>query len=151
MTSVDLETGLTGFFEQDHRDCDARWADVEELLDTADIESARVAWQKYDSSMRRHIAMEEEVVFPAFVAKSGIADGGPIAVMKAEHLEMIGLLEQIDAAMQAGDAQLAMDIGDNLLMLVQQHNAREEDIFYPMAKDVLAGEWENLTIILAEY
>ena len=63
-----MQGGLSDFFAQDHRDCDARWADVEELLDTDDIELARVAWQKYDASMKRHLAMEEEVLFPAFDA-----------------------------------------------------------------------------------
>ena len=66
MTSIDTGSGLTAFFEQDHRDCDARWADVEELLDTQDIDAARPAWQKFDKGMRRHLAMEEEVLFPAF-------------------------------------------------------------------------------------
>lgn len=80
-----------------------------------------------------------------------MVDGGPVAVMQTEHQQMIGLLEQIDEAMQAGDAQQAMDLGDTLLMLIQQHNAREEDIFYPMAQDVLTGEWDNLAIILADY
>jgi hypothetical protein len=47
MTGIDIESGLTAFFEQDHRDCDARWADVEELLDTQDIDAARPEWQKF--------------------------------------------------------------------------------------------------------
>ena len=46
MKPQDIESGLADFFTQDHRDCDARWADVEELLDTADIDTARPAWQK---------------------------------------------------------------------------------------------------------
>ena len=75
MQPKDLHGGLAFFFEQDHRDCDARWADVEELLDAGDIVLAQAAWQKYDLSMRRHIAMEEEVLFPAFDAKSGMAGG----------------------------------------------------------------------------
>src|SRR5210317_672219 len=109
MTNADIEAGLTEFFEQDHRDCDARWVDVEELLDTADIEAARSAWQKYDTAMTRHLAMEEEVLFPAFDAKSGMAGGGPVAVMKMEHQQMRGLLEQIGEAIEAGNAETAMN------------------------------------------
>ena len=151
MTNIDIEAGLAEFFEQDHRDCDARWVDVEELLDTEDIETAQIAWQKYNASMCRHLAMEEEVLFPAFDAKSGMAGGGPVAVMKTEHQQMRGLLEQIGEAIEAGKAVQAMDIGDTLLMLIQQHNVKEESMLYPMAENLLSGDWDDLAAILAEY
>lgn len=151
MTDVDIETSLADFFTQDHRDCDARWADVEELLDTLDIESARPAWQKFDAGMRRHLAMEEEVLFPAFDLRSGMAGGGPVAMMKMEHQQMRGLLDQIGEAMANGDAREALDIGDTLLMLIQQHNVKEEGMLYPMAENMLAQEWAELGVRLAKY
>jgi len=151
MQPKDLHGGLAFFFEQDHRDCDARWADVEELLDADDIELAQAAWQKYDASMRRHFAMEEEVLFPAFDAKSGMAGGGPVAVMKMEHKQMEGLLDEIAKAIEAGEAERAMDLGDTLLMLVQQHNVKEEGMLYPAAENLLAGDWDELSKVLAEY
>ena len=151
MKPKDMQGGLAAFFAQDHRDCDARWADVEELLDTDDIEMARAAWQKFNTSMRRHLAMEEEVLFPAFDARSGMAGGGPVAVMKMEHQQMRGLLDQIGGAVESGDAGEAMDIGDTLLMLVQQHNVKEEGMLYPMAENMLAGDWEDLLEQLSKY
>ena len=151
MTSIDIESGLAAFFEQDHRDCDARWADVEELLDTQDVEAAGPAWQKFDKGMRRHIAMEEEVMFPAFEAAASMGGGGPTSVMRMEHKQMIGLLDQIEAAMKSGDAEQAMDLGDTLLMLIQQHNIKEEGMLYPMAENVLAGHWAKLAALLEEY
>lgn len=151
MTGIDIKSGLAAFFEQDHRDCDARWADVEELLDTHDVETARPAWQKFDTGMRRHIAMEEEVMFPAFEAAARMGGGGPTAVMRMEHKQMTGLLDQIEAAMESDDAEQAMDLGDTLLMLVQQHNIKEEGMLYPMAENILAGNWANLAKLLEEY
>ena len=151
MKPKDMQGGLAAFFVQDHRDCDARWADVEELLDTDDIEMAGAAWQKYDASMRRHIAMEDEVLFPAFDARSGMAGGGPVMVMKTEHQQMLGLLDQIGEAIEAGNAGEAMDIGDTLLMLIQQHNVKEEGMLYPMAEDMLSGDWDDLVAQLDKY
>ncbi len=151
MTGIDIESGLAAFFEQDHRDCDARWADVEELLDTQDVEAARSAWEKFDKGMRRHIAMEEEVMFPAFEAAAQMGGGGPTSVMRMEHKQMIGLLDQIEAAMKSDDAEQAMDLGDTLLMLVQQHNIKEEGMLYPMAENVLAENWAKLAKLLEEY
>jgi hemerythrin-like domain-containing protein len=151
MAGIDIESGLAAFFEQDHRDCDARWVDVEELLDTLDVDAARVAWQKFNAGMRRHIAMEEEVLFPALESATSMGGSGPTAVMRMEHQQMRGLLDQIESAMESGDAEQAMDIGDTLLMLVQQHNIKEEDMLYPMAENVLAGSWDKLAALLEEY
>jgi len=151
MTSIDIGSGLTAFFEQDHRDCDARWADVEELLDTQDVDAARPAWQKFNTGMRRHLAMEEEVLFPAFESAARMAGGGPTAVMRVEHQQMRGLLDQIESAMESGDTEQAMDIGDTLLMLIQQHNIKEEGMLYPMAENVLADHWSKLAALLEEY
>jgi len=151
MRTIDIGAGLAGFFAQDHSDCDARWADVEELLDTGDIDSARPAWHKFDTSMRQHLAMEEDILFPAFDSRSGMGGGGPTAMMRMEHQQMRGLLDQIGAAMESGDAGDAMDIGDTLLMLIQQHNVKEEGMLYPMAENMLAGEWAALAEQLEKY
>ncbi|HEY5775149.1 MAG TPA: hemerythrin domain-containing protein [Xanthomonadales bacterium] len=151
MTAIDIGSGLAAFFELDHRNCDARWADVEELLDTDDIEAARPAWQKFDAGMRRHIAMEEEVLFPAFESASGMSGGGPTDVMRMEHQQMMGLLAQIADAIESGKSEKAMDVGDTLLMLVQQHNIKEEGTLYPMAENLLAADWPELVVRLEKY
>jgi hemerythrin-like domain-containing protein len=151
MTAIDIGSGLAVFFEQDHRDCDARWVDVEELLDTDDIEAALPAWQKFEAGMRRHIAMEEEVLFPAFESASGMSGDGPTAVMRMEHQQMKGLLKQIADAIESGNSEQAMDVGDTLLMLVQQHNIKEEGMLYPMAENLLAGNWPDLFARLEKY
>jgi hemerythrin-like domain-containing protein len=151
MQPKDLHGGLAFFFEQDHRDCDARWVDVEELLDADDLEMARAAWRKYEASMYRHLAMEEEVLMPAIEASSGEADQGVIEVINAEHEQMRGLLEHISEAIESGDAEQAIDLGDTLLMLVQQHNDHEENLLYPMAEGLLADQWDELSAALADY
>ena len=151
MKSIDIKLGLVAFFAQDHSDCDARWVDVEELLDTADIDAASGVWQSFDAGMRRHFAMEEEVLFPAFDARSGMGGGGPTAMMRMEHQQMRGLLDQIGEAMEAGNAQEAMDIGDTLLMMTQQHNVKEEGMLYPMAENILARDWAVLAAELEKY
>jgi hemerythrin-like domain-containing protein len=151
MTIIDINSSLAEYFTQDHRDCDARWADVEELLDKTDAEASREVWKKFDDSMRRHLAMEEDVLFPAFDARSGMGGGGPTAMMRMEHQQMRGLLDQIDLAIQSGDAEEALDLGDTLLMLIQQHNVKEEGMLYPMATNILGAEWTSLAKQLEQY
>ncbi len=151
MTSIDIEAGLAGFFAQDHRDCDSRWAELEGLLDDGNSDAGEQAWREFDGRMRRHFAMEEDILFPAFDARSGMGGGGPTAMMRMEHQQMRGLLDQIGAAMSSGDAEDALDLGDTLLMLIQQHNVKEEGMLYPMAENMLAGEWADLAAQLEKY
>ena len=151
MTAIDIEAGLAGFFAQDHRDCDARWAELEGLLDSGNTDATKQAWREFDDRMRRHFAMEEDVLFPAFEARSGMGGGGPTAMMRMEHQQMIGLLDQIGSAMSTGDTEEALDLGDTLLMVIQQHNVKEEGMLYPMAENMLAGEWASLAEQLEKY
>lgn len=151
MTNIDIAAGLAAFFAQDHQDCDTRWAELEEKLDGADEATAQALWQAFDSSMRRHLAMEEDILFPAFDARSGMGGGGPTAMMRMEHQQMRGLLDQIGASIASGDTEEALDIGDTLLMLIQQHNMKEEGMLYPMAQNMLSGEWADLASKLEKY
>jgi hemerythrin-like domain-containing protein len=151
MTTIDIEAGLAGFFAQDHRDCDTRWVELEGLLDSGNTDATNQAWREFDDSMRRHFAMEEDVLFPAFEARSGMGGGGPTAMMRMEHQQMRGLLDQIGAAMSIGDTEEALDLGDTLLMVIQQHNVKEEGMLYPMAENMLAGEWAALAEQLEKY
>ena len=87
--------------------------------------------------------MEEEVVFPAFEQTTGMT-GGPTAIMRMEHTQMRGILDQMAADALEGDFESVADHGDTLLMVIQQHNMKEENILYPMVEQHLADQWAQL-------
>jgi len=147
---TDFSAGLNGFFSGEHRRCDALWAEVEAAVDNGDAATAQTAWQAFAHSMQRHFTMEEEILFPSFEAATGMQGGGPTFVMRAEHQQMRALLQQMADAAEAGDFDTVVDDGDTLLMLIQQHNAKEEGILYPMAEQHLAGDWQQLSQRLAK-
>jgi len=151
MTYSDMKSGLVGFFSGDHHDCNAKWVQLEELLDSGDEAALGTAWQDFDQTTRRHLAMEEEVLFPAFEAMSGMGHSGPTVVMLHEHQQMRALLDQIAVAIDASDTEEALDLGDTLHMLTQQHNVKEENMLYPMAENVLGEEWTGLRQKLENY
>ncbi len=151
MTANNNETSLIEYFGGDHNDCDERWAQVEALLDSDDGAKLGSAWQEFDQAVRRHLAKEEEVLFPAFEAASGMGQSGPTVVMRLEHQQMRGILDQISVAVDAGDTEEALDLGDTLHMVTQQHNVKEEGMLYPMAENVLGEEWADLRQKLEDY
>src|SRR5512135_2213135 len=130
------EVGPLAFFTHDHRRCDELWAELEA---SADAET----WQAFDLAMRRHFAMEEEVLFPALETASGMGGMGPIQVMLSEHAQMRALLDRMGASAERGDFDSVLDQGDTLLMLIQQHNVKEENVLYPMADQALEPEWSK--------
>ena len=143
--------GLTEFFTLDHRRCDSGWVEVEAAAEAGDAEAVQERWRIFQSGLLKHLQMEEEVLFPAFEQASGMTTGGPTFVMRAEHDQMRGLLQQMDAAATAGNHDELVDLGDTLLMLIQQHNQKEEHMLYPMAERALAADWAKLRERLTAY
>ena len=134
---------LAEFFVQDHRHCDAQWAAVEAAADGGDTAAVTDAWQVFQQAMERHLSMEEQHLFPAFEAATGMTGGGPTFVMRAEHEQMRGLMSQMKTLVESGQTDELLDQGDTLLMLIQQHNAKEEGMLYPMAQQRLgAAGWQ---------
>ncbi|MAG34019.1 MAG: hemerythrin HHE cation-binding protein [Deltaproteobacteria bacterium] len=147
----DTSLGLKEFFTLDHRRCDEKWIEVEAAAQAGDSEISKEKWRTFESGMLRHLRMEEEVMFPAFEQASGMTGGGPTFVMRSEHEQMRGLLEQMAAAANGEDYDELVDLGDTLLMLIQQHNQKEEQMLYPMAEQALTAEWAKIAEKLTEY
>lgn len=135
--------GAVSFFTQDHRDCDELWAQVEAAVEAKNTELAKTLWVSFDKVLRAHLAMEEEILFPAFERATGMT-GGPTAMMRMEHTQMRGVLDQMASDAATDDFESVADHGDTLLMLIQQHNMKEENMLYPMTEQHLAGEWSQL-------
>ncbi|MEZ4219517.1 MAG: hemerythrin domain-containing protein [Polyangiaceae bacterium] len=140
--------GPIEFFTQDHRECDALWAAFEAAVEGGSGEEA--AFARFDRALRRHLRMEEEVLFPALEAATGM-QGGPTFVMRAEHEQMRGVLDAMQDLARQADFEGVLDHGDTLLMLTQQHNMKEEGVLYPLAERALGGSWAELATRLSSY
>jgi hemerythrin-like domain-containing protein len=135
------------YFSDDHRHCDELWAAIEE----GPKESALAAWLRFEAAMRRHFAMEEEVLFPALEEATGMHGPGPTMVMRNEHAQMRALLDQMGVAAKQGRVDEVLDQGDTLLMLIQQHNVKEEGMLYPLADQAVGHVWQELATKLEGY
>ncbi|PIE03579.1 MAG: hypothetical protein CSA81_01545 [Acidobacteria bacterium] len=149
--SFPLDQGLAAFFQQDHRNCDLDYAELEAALGTGNEEEIKEKWQCFDKNMRRHFEMEEKEFFPQFEQKTGMTQGGPTFVMRMEHARMCVVLEQMAALIEEGQYEEVRNQGDTLLMLAQQHNVKEEGMLYPMAGQHLAQEWSEISESLKGY
>ncbi|HCJ50402.1 MAG TPA: hemerythrin HHE cation-binding protein, partial [Gallionella sp.] len=92
--------------------------------------------------MARHFRREEEVLFPALLDAGG--PGGPVQVMQMEHAQMNDLIEQLAVSVANKNSKNYGGIAETLLIVMQQHNLKEEQILYPIADRILADQQEAL-------
>lgn len=127
---------ISQYMTQDHRACDERFASAEEAVNSQDWETAKSEFDGFQDAMERHLGMEEETLFPAFEQATGNAMG-PTRIMRMEHEQMRDLIRQMGAALHAQDAETYLGVSETLLIMMQQHNVKEEQILYPMTDQVL--------------
>ncbi|MEJ2407105.1 MAG: hemerythrin domain-containing protein [Candidatus Thiodiazotropha sp.] len=134
---------FTSFMRGDHEQCDRRFATAETAVASGDWQQADEAHREFIESIRQHFAMEEVLLFPAFELASGNATG-PTAVMRHEHEQMRSLLDEMGQAVAQRDSDAYLGASETLLILMQQHNGKEEQILYPMSDRMLGVEREAL-------
>jgi hemerythrin-like domain-containing protein len=134
---------ISGTLTQDHHDCDTLFAEAESAVDTGDWEKARRLYEEFEQAMKRHMDVEETVLFPALEARAG-GPMGPTEMMRSEHDEMRRLLEGMHSAVQGTEADDFLGLSETLLILIQQHNMKEEEVLYNLADDMLADEATDL-------
>jgi len=134
---------IVDFLGSDHRACDDLFASAEVAVAQKNWDSARSLFERFQTAMAHHLAMEEEVLFPAFEARTGMSSG-PTQVMRMEHEQMRGLLQEMASAVTSADKNRYLGLSETLNMLMQQHNLKEENMLYPMSDQVLVGERDSL-------
>ncbi len=142
----EAETGpetIHHFMEADHARCDQFYAAGEAAVSEGNLELGRELLTAFDLCMHRHFAMEEQLFFPAFEERTGMTQG-PTQVMRMEHEQMRNVLGQMRRALQADDAETVLGAGETLLILLQQHNVKEENMLYPMGDVQIPDITEDL-------
>jgi len=126
-----------------HRHCDDLFVAAEESAQLGDWAAAAPAFARFNTQMQAHFEAEEGLLFPAFEAATGMS-AGPTQMMRHEHEQMRALLSQLEAACAAHDGEAYSGVAETLLMLMQQHNMKEENILYPMCDQALGAEAERV-------
>jgi len=131
-----MSESLTQLLHDEHQKCDQAMASAEEAALSGDLAQAQGPVEACIHENIRHFKIEEDLLFPAFEEATG-TQGGPTQMMRMEHDQMRGLLEQMESALKQGDLDRIPNITETLVILMQQHNMKEENILYPMMDQVL--------------
>ena len=130
------------FMAQDHKDCDQLFANAENAAATEDWDTATQAFNDFINAMERHLGMEENELFPAFETATGMTMG-PTEMMRMEHGQMRELFSEMKEAIENKQSDDYLGAGETLLILMQQHNMKEEQILYTMLDQHLSKDSER--------
>jgi iron-sulfur cluster repair protein YtfE (RIC family) len=144
-----MPDAISTYFTDDHRACDQRLTRVEDRAAARDWDGARAAVADLAAATLLHFRLEEEVLFPD-LEQAYPGARGPTSVMRGEHAQARLLLKELTAAAAIGSRSETLGLVETLLMLLLQHNAKEEGILYPMADAVLGTTGEALAARLGD-
>jgi len=134
---------ISAFYEQDHDRLDELFKTFQKMK-RSDFDKAKKAFKEFKFGLQRHIVWEEEVLFPLWEEKTGMSEGGPTFVMRAEHRQIGQQLEAIHG--KVADQNPDSDQEEQALLdLLGSHNMKEERVLYP-AIDQLTSAEERETV-----
>lgn len=130
---------ITRYLTEEHRRCDQIYAQVEQAVVEGSWDKAKELFEELRDKTLLHFQKEEDILFPEFEEKTGITMG-PTQVMRYEHSQARQLLEKLEKALGDKDREGFLSVGESFMILIQQHNMKEEQVLYPMSDQNLPSE-----------
>ena len=141
---------ITQVLPAHHKHCDELFSLAEEAAQNGDWPACEEANGRFARELRGHLEAEETLLFPAFEDATGMRHG-PTQMMRLEHEQMRDLVGQLETAAAARDADTFSGVAETLLILMQQHNMKEENILYPMCDQALGAQVDELSARVSQH
>jgi len=135
-------SNIKEFLTADHRKCDNLFAIMEEVATTS-LKDAKEACEEFVKTTNNHFDMEEKVMFVEFEKKTGMVEG-PTMIMKHEHAQVRKLMDELLEAIDNDNKDKFFGLSETLMILLQQHNMKEEQMLYPMAQQHLSSTSQEI-------
>ncbi|MBI3098745.1 MAG: hemerythrin domain-containing protein [Planctomycetes bacterium] len=128
---------LTEILSREHLVVLQKLAVLEQALAPFDEAKVREVLHFFDHQIVLHRRKEEEILFPR-LASHFPENAGPVFVMLEEHREEKRHIEGMRSSLGAGDSAAVAMHARHILDLLRQHIAKEDQVLFPMAEEMLA-------------
>lgn len=135
-------SNIKEFLTNDHRECDETFAQMEDAV-ANNSDDALLKFEKFYDDLNNHFSMEEIVLFQALAQVSDIANN-PAKLMEMEHEQMRRLLAKMQKAVETMDKESFFSLSETLMILMQQHNMKEEQLLYTLAQQHLGEDADHI-------
>jgi len=136
---------ISNYMKTEHRECDETFAAAEKSVIDGDFETAEKQFLLFSNETLKHFKKEEELLFPTFEEISGSSEG-PTKIMRYEHVQVRGLMGKMAEAVENKDTDAYLSIAESMMILLQQHNMKEEQMLYAMCDRVIPQERKESTL-----
>ena len=136
---------ISNYMKNEHRECDTLFASAEEAVALGEWEVANEKYLAFANETVLHFKKEEEELFPTFEAHTGMTQG-PTQVMRYEHEQVRQLIGQMAGALESQDKDAYLSLAESMMILLQQHNMKEEQMLYAMCDRQLPPELREETL-----
>jgi len=126
---------IKDFMTNQHRECDRKLTLVEDAIETKDFDEAMLKYMEFKNETLHHFKLEEEYLFPMFEEERGMGSMGPTQVMRMEHDQTRALFSKMDIAINDKDSDRFYGLSDSMMILLQQHNSKEEQMLYTLIQN----------------
>jgi uncharacterized protein (DUF2249 family) len=130
---------VTDCLGADHQRLDAIFSGVREMITAQEFPGATLKFAEFVCGLTRHIAAEEEILFPLFESRIPMTKG-PTSVMRDEHKHIQRGMDSVLNALCNRDEASSGTTLAALGAILSMHNQKEEQILYPMIDDMAGDE-----------
>ena len=137
------------YMTEKHRHCDDIFTLAESAVAQKNWSEANTQWQLFANELELHLQAEENILFPQFEQATGMT-AGPTQVMRGEHQQMWALVSDLDNSLATEDKDKFLGLSETLMILMQQHNMKEEMMLYPMCQQQIPYT-EKIKVQLSDF
>lgn len=122
----------------------------QEAVGIEDWDSASRVFAELVTHLKRHMLLEEEVLYPAYEAAPH-APQGPTVALREEHSAIVRQVLDMERIIKTRDSEHVLEGLVQLENRMITHHEKEEDIFLPMASHILSASRDELLRKLADF
>jgi len=136
---------ISSYMRSEHRECDELFASAEKSVIDGNFEQAEKQFLLFADETLLHFKKEEDSLFVTFEEISGSTEG-PTRIMRHEHEQVRGLLGKMAGAVESKDADAYLSMAESMMILLQQHNMKEEQMLYAMCDRMIPQDVKEATL-----
>ena len=118
---------------------------VEARISMSRGEFDKNSFLEFVNNIRRHIYIEEEIIFPDLVVLDSNLKG-PVSGLEMEHASLWMLMDRILAETDSGTVRKSPKYLEEIERILAVHNAVESTNIYPKIKDERIPDLEQATL-----
>jgi hemerythrin-like domain-containing protein len=130
---------ITNYMRDEHRACDNLFVDAEKSVIDGNFQEAKKNFLRFANETLRHFKEEEDELFSTFENITGSSEG-PTKVMRFEHEQVRGLIGKMAQAIENSNKDVYLSLAESMMILLQQHNMKEEQMLYAMCDRMIPQE-----------